>query len=339
MASYPVTVYRWDDPGAPQLSNGNISSFFEVLQKCLVDGYGTKTPLGWTRSYYDPITFKSAWRNNVSAGGSGGSVYFYSNTETNNNTTVIRATNCKNIDETGAIFGRGKLSAMSYATGVTRWVIIGTAIGFYFYNFGTDNFTNNVVSMSAGGFSGQRISFYAGDLFSTVPNDAGRFLLVMDLLNAGDNATGGGAQNIGQMSHFQFDSSRILVWDADNNQSSVSYGFAAGLNTGTTNPSITSTVAFQRVFPLLLTPVLISLSTAANLDRNGDFVNVSLSRPYIRGIVPGIFCAQFYVANTQELPYVISENTDQYHALQTAGVNLASNMVIKSSGDWHDPFI
>lgn len=42
----PVTMYRWDDPGAPQLSQTQ-GSAVDVIKKCLIDGYGTKEPAGW----------------------------------------------------------------------------------------------------------------------------------------------------------------------------------------------------------------------------------------------------------------------------------------------------
>lgn len=42
-----VTVYRWDDEGAPQLDLNN-GSMLQVLKKCLIDGYGTKQGAGWT---------------------------------------------------------------------------------------------------------------------------------------------------------------------------------------------------------------------------------------------------------------------------------------------------
>lgn len=39
-------VYRWDDPGAPVLS-GTAGALVDVLDKCLVQGYGSKAPAGW----------------------------------------------------------------------------------------------------------------------------------------------------------------------------------------------------------------------------------------------------------------------------------------------------
>jgi hypothetical protein len=40
-----IRCFRWDDAGAPQL--GAASSLSVVLEKCLVDGYGTQAGLGW----------------------------------------------------------------------------------------------------------------------------------------------------------------------------------------------------------------------------------------------------------------------------------------------------
>lgn len=41
-----LTVYRWDDLGAPQLTQTH-GSAVDVLKKCLIDGYGAKSAAGW----------------------------------------------------------------------------------------------------------------------------------------------------------------------------------------------------------------------------------------------------------------------------------------------------
>lgn len=43
----PVTVYRWDDTGAPQIGVNTAGDFKTVLKACLNTGYGSKTSLGW----------------------------------------------------------------------------------------------------------------------------------------------------------------------------------------------------------------------------------------------------------------------------------------------------
>lgn len=72
----PVTVYRWDDDGAPQITNRTPSEMVDVLKKVLVTGYGTKASLGWNIAFEDVGTQKIAFRNNTTLG-SGGYVQFW----------------------------------------------------------------------------------------------------------------------------------------------------------------------------------------------------------------------------------------------------------------------
>ena len=46
-----VTVYRWDDPDAPVLSNPSVGSLIGVLDACLVNGYTGKTGAGWAKAF------------------------------------------------------------------------------------------------------------------------------------------------------------------------------------------------------------------------------------------------------------------------------------------------
>lgn len=61
-------IYRSTDSGAPVLT-GQQGSLLNLLDKCLVDGYGAKTAAGWSRPYTG--TNKTAYRNSVAAGGTG----------------------------------------------------------------------------------------------------------------------------------------------------------------------------------------------------------------------------------------------------------------------------
>lgn len=62
MARTP-TVYRWDDPGAPDLSalhttndERDLMYFHTVLKACLVTGYGAKAAAGWTMPHEETAT-------------------------------------------------------------------------------------------------------------------------------------------------------------------------------------------------------------------------------------------------------------------------------------------
>ncbi|MCB0244322.1 MAG: hypothetical protein KDI12_12985 [Anaerolineae bacterium] len=61
-------IYKSTDTSAPVLVGG-VSSLINLLDKCLVTGYGSATPAGWTKPYTG--TDKAAFRNSVAAGGSG----------------------------------------------------------------------------------------------------------------------------------------------------------------------------------------------------------------------------------------------------------------------------
>lgn len=65
-----VRVYRWDDASAPSLS-GTIGDLTFVLYKCLVTGYGAKSPAGWTDVYSDANGYAMGFVNSTAAGGSG----------------------------------------------------------------------------------------------------------------------------------------------------------------------------------------------------------------------------------------------------------------------------
>lgn len=73
----PVTVYRWDDAGAPQLSKGiKPSELINVLKKCLVDGYGSKQGAGWSVPFMDLASNQIVFRNSTLQG-SGSFVKFW----------------------------------------------------------------------------------------------------------------------------------------------------------------------------------------------------------------------------------------------------------------------
>lgn len=61
-------VYKSTDSSAPVLVGG-VSSLIDLLDKCLVTGYGSQTAAGWSKPYTG--TNKAAFRNSVAAGGTG----------------------------------------------------------------------------------------------------------------------------------------------------------------------------------------------------------------------------------------------------------------------------
>ena len=126
----PVTVYRSTDVGAPQL-DGTILSLLVVIQKVLVDGYGQKLGLGWTRLFFDDTAGAVIYRNNISEGGSGGVVRFNATNGISTLNTSINIQVAKDASSLNALFHKSPSIYRYVQSSALVWEIIGTGRGFY----------------------------------------------------------------------------------------------------------------------------------------------------------------------------------------------------------------
>lgn len=347
MASYPVTVFRWDDPGAPQL-DGTLSALYNVLQKVLVEGYGDKMPLGWTRSYYDAATFKSAWRNNAAAGGSGGSVYFYSTDGADAVGKYARLTGCKSITEAGVITGPNRITAIRTNGGSDgAWFIIGSTIGFYLFIYRKTGDTSLIAPASAS--YSERYGIYAGDFFSRIPNDAGRFIILQNVLSTGDNSSVSDANgNFSRLSYLNVTSEGVLtLWDADNGGSSrTSYRVSTnnnGSNSGSNDSS--GGISYDLNLQQMISPVTIDSNENFGMNTVVDRLNVrrviSTISPTFRGVLPNLYACFYPIGFNQPIPYVYLDN---YFVVPTANSSNSTtergrlSRILIKLGDWYDPF-
>lgn len=181
--TFPVTVYRWDDPGAPQITTtyGTPNEIKNVLEKCLVDGYGNKNSLGWTKVF--DTSQGVVFQNNISLGGSGGMVRFWPRNTGNWDLPLNASTQLMNVQAARTYMSvdtsylPGQMTSFYHPE--TRaipkaWILIGTAIGFYLFlnrhnQSGTDISDTMCIFTSV-------CSFYVGDIISTIPNDSYTFV-------------------------------------------------------------------------------------------------------------------------------------------------------------------
>ena len=130
-----VNVYRWDDEGAPQIVEGRPSEFINVLKKCLVDGYGTKSAAGWSVAHESLpeetpyIVFK-----NSDVDGSGGILTIQQGNDNTRNTVRIHgALDFISPSEQGRVGPYFTVHQVeipqSYAN---NWVVIATSTAFIF---------------------------------------------------------------------------------------------------------------------------------------------------------------------------------------------------------------
>ena len=134
-------LYSWDDAGAPLLSTANDGSLLTILKNCLVDGYGTRTPAGWTMPYIDV-----GLRKGVFKPGLGNEVYLWLNDNISYNCAEVRGYGAMTDIDTGTEeFPRDlDLASLSYTlyapkrlkntSGYERWFVVASEEWFYFWS-------------------------------------------------------------------------------------------------------------------------------------------------------------------------------------------------------------
>jgi hypothetical protein len=165
-----VRIYRSSDSGAPTLT-GEAGSLVNVLDKCLVAGYGSSTAAGWTMPYTgtNAATFRTGAGtqyylvvndNGPGAGGyqearaRGYEVCTAHDTGTSPFPTVAQSS--------AGVFVRKSASAESVARG---WMLVADERTMYFY-------------AATGDYAGVYYGLWFGDIYSYKSNDLGRCMIV-----------------------------------------------------------------------------------------------------------------------------------------------------------------
>lgn len=281
----PVTVYRHTDVGAPQLTNGTPSEWINILKKVLVEGYGSKSPLGWTLEFENAAVYSAAFRNSITDGGSGGYVKFYSIDGSNvaSKTIVMKcALSMTSIDTfVKPLWTRGLLSASS----TKGWEIIGTSRGFYLILHYTANLLNGLQGY---GFDTQ--VYFIGDIESSVVNDAGRFTIVMSNATAGDTTAGDGITMYNSALAAQ-------LYNSDGSNSNTMYSFTkSNLYKNSVAPNgDAELLGINHI--MSPTPIIGALTQ-----------NTSVESPVGRGHVPGLYTSSFAGYRTVNWPKEITQS-------------------------------
>lgn len=295
----PVTVYRWDDAGAPQLINKTPSEWITILKKCLVEGYGSKAGAGWSIDFEDAAQFKIAFRSSP-VDGIGGYVQFWSNNATD---TVGASFLYKAAHGMTSLDGFVKAGFSEVIKGggsqgnISHWMIIATSVGFYLFSM-----QNNISTLLKGYYS-----IFVGELHSFSQNDAGRFV-----------GTGGQTANrtsdtsispISQALFFGSVQARPLLYGVDGSTASVS-GSSTAMFPVVTDNLIPSGNDVDAGVTLNFTDVLIYGSQG--VDSLGNLGSVSIIQPYVRGKLPGLLESSFTGYKSTPFPYIRTFFGQQY---------------------------
>lgn len=334
--SQTVTVYTSEDAGAPQLTNQKPSEIIDILKKCLVDGYGAKSPLGWTMPYQNTGTRQVVFRNNIAAGGSGGYVKFYSNSGTDNPADVMRVTSAVSMSGINSYFNRGFTQAFrtlqylgSPQFTVNKWLLIGTPLAFYFI-------MNMNTSTLDDGTNEQPIVF-VGDFYSALANDTGRFITITNP-GMGDIAEGSSATLNNLASNISTSTTCLKIYDADGHTTPNNYCFHKGLpnidqisQTGF-NIEITSE---HVLYPIMIVRQYYNIS-GQYFDRFGVLAHISSVSPSTRGVLPGICVSNKPGYQGFAWPVIREINTHD-HLLFRSSISGPCNLWLNIEV-WDDPF-
>lgn len=167
-----VTVYRSTDAGAPGLANV-AGSFIAMLRACLVDGYGSKAPAGWSAEFTGTnlIALKQG------TGGNNRYLRIYDNTIDGNNSrsAYVRAyesmtaisTGTGACPTTGQVAGNGASFAYFYtprSDSSASWIVVATPYFFHVVAEQGDAPGYNPEYMAFGKFN----SDLAGDVYNDI---------------------------------------------------------------------------------------------------------------------------------------------------------------------------
>jgi hypothetical protein len=295
--SLPVTVYRWDDAGAPQLTNGKPSEIIAILKKCLVEGYGTKAGVGWSVAFENAATFKIAFRNSATEA-SGGFVQFWSVAGTDTNSGEMRFRGAKSMTALDTFIDAQYQSQFKISTAIDYWVLIATSAAFWIFS------TNAIASPSS--LTHEKALFFVGDYDAFTTNDPGRFITMM-------NGSGGDMTNSSWNYAFDTaigpDTNLCKIYDTDGSTNFINYKMDNRYFIGTTG-GVNGVPTIDRMF---FNPLIIS--TASNhdaTDRLGIVNSNSIIHPFIRGKIPGLLNTPSVGYSDQAWPVIETINGQQH---------------------------
>jgi hypothetical protein len=297
----PVTVYRWDDVGAPQIANGKPSEILNILKKCLVQGYSSKASLGWSISSEDAANVKIAFTNL----GSGGSAVFYSDTGLDTSSTYTRVTSCQSFVGFNDMHLQGFVGSVRCPSTSCKWMLIGNGTAFYFMMF------NNSATISSGDY---RPMFFMGDFLSLFTNDAHKFTHVISSNSSAVNDNSSATYNsLAYTMAVQRSSQQVCkLGYVDGLTTMLPYsvttvlGDSNGYSSNSQNPS--EITILSKAF---LTYTSLSVISSSQDVYGTQYVH-SLVAPWFRGALPGLFSSPQGGFKGLPLPHIITINQQSH---------------------------
>lgn len=162
-----ATVYFSSDPSAPQLT-GTAGSLINVLDACLVNGYGAKSPAGWTKPYSG--TNVASYRMTTTSPATGR--YLRVNDTGDKTARIVGYSEMVNVNDGAFPFpnntqvtdGLHVIKSSTNNTTSRPWAVVATNRSFYLFVF----CNSTVFGQSKSGWD---YVYFFGDVISRKEND------------------------------------------------------------------------------------------------------------------------------------------------------------------------
>ncbi|KAF7787203.1 hypothetical protein PRUB_a4083 [Pseudoalteromonas rubra] len=319
-----VSIYRWDDEGAPQFSTGKYSEIISILDACLVQGYGTKPGLGWTKLFNE--TAACGYSN-----ATGGCAVFSSNTGLDDNKGVYVQAAQSATSSANIVRGGWKQSIKVFPDHNINWMILGTDTAVYVF-FG-------YVAQYALSSQKYVASCFIGNLSNALTSDAGKFIAVCSFVDEDlslETSSSIGLR-VGRNIEYLNDMPRsslkgIKVYDTD---AAGEFSFYEP-NTSflpVTGDSKNNLGPISSNYLVGVTLTAIEHETAK--DRHGELVTASATRPACRGAFPGLYSTFCAHPNDVFWPSFVNYGGQKHLVLRVTSTNRASKLVL-STEVWDD---
>ncbi|MGE4260022.1 hypothetical protein [Shewanella sp.] len=338
----PVTVYSYDDPGAPSLGTCKPSEIINILKKCLIDGYGDKTPAGWTVEFEDAsnaIVFR-----NSPIEGSGGFVKLWPKSAGDIARDLIfmqTAPFINSIDPDWSLTPGASFRNIFFNGhgNVLRWRMYATSRCFYLFFYGTTSSYGANVAMGTTSFP----SVFVGDFQSFIPGDLNTFVAIGKNSSTADEPLNSTSY---PLALFQISVSANLfkAYETTNFNNYKSIGFqqfgVISQTWGTTLIADTPPSSFNMMF----SPIILGLSSTY-MDQTGSSTNSqyqdsegtnvcrSMLQPAMRGIMPGLYFSPFYGCANEPIFYPWIADGVEWHLL--GQYHFGGSRTWLTLGDWY----
>jgi hypothetical protein len=309
----PVTIYKSTDAGAPVTTITKPSDWITVLKKCLVEGYGTKAPLGWTLEFENTSTYAAVFRNDPLVG-SGGYLQVNSSTGSNGTDVDIDLHVAKAMSGINSFTDKILMRRLDvYSSRTSGWVVIGTSRGFWMIQPSSE-----ITASTSVGYSSGCWSVFVGDMESFDANDMSPFTLVHGVAGTGDGTVIGYQNNIGSTTGIH-----AIMRTPDGSAGVYNYYFNLnGTEIRTSADVNPSGVPFAA--PMHLSAVVPPF--------NGVYTNnTSEAVPVVRGSIPGLYFSSLVGGRSLTQFYHVFGD-DTYRIIQGYWTPA---FWIKTTGEWY----